>query len=90
MILAQIAYPLAFIWSLSAINSSSIGLPSAFSIDEKISIKSVFLFWPQKLAIKLFAEITVGRNSALTGLGFIETKDMGTLGFVVLSIYEVF
>jgi len=29
----------------------------------------------------LFAEIIVGRNSALTGLGLIETNEILTLGY---------
>ena len=62
--------------SLSERKISSLGLLFSPNIGVNTSIKSVLLLLLQKDFINLLDSITVGKNSALMGLGLIDTKEM--------------
>jgi hypothetical protein len=55
-------------------------LPSGFNIGLNTSMNSVLDDAAQKSLINLLVSFTVARKSTLTGLGFNDTKAMGTLG----------
>jgi hypothetical protein len=56
-------------------------LPSGFNMGLNTSMNSVLDDAAQKSLINLLVSFTVARKSTLTGLGFNDTKAMGTLGY---------
>jgi hypothetical protein len=55
-------------------------LPSGFNMGLNTSMNAVLEDDLQKSLISLLVSFTVARKSTLTGLGFKDTKAMGTLG----------